>query len=167
MLRQLRMDVWWPGMQQDVKKFTASCWACASATPTTSTPPMAIRSTPERVWSEVQADFKGPVGGRYYFHVVIDQLSRWPEVEIVSSTSFNKLKPALERSWALLGIPDRVTHDNGPPYNSREWREYAKEKGFELNPCTPEHPRANGIVERFMELNPSLLPSSAQASSQV
>jgi hypothetical protein len=111
---------------------------------------MAIRSTPDSVWSEVQADFKGPVGGRYYFHVVIDQLSRWPEVEIVSSTSFDKLKPALERSWALLGIPDQVTHDNGPPYNSRRWREYAKEKGFKLNPCTPEHPRANGIVERFM-----------------
>ena len=106
-------------MHKDVKKFTSSCWACASATPTTSTPPMAIRSTPERVWSEVQADFKGPVGGRYYFHVVIDQLSRWPEVEIVSSTSFDKLKPALERSWALLGIPDRVTHDNGPPYISQ------------------------------------------------
>ena len=76
-------------MHQDVKKFTSSCWACASATPTTSTPPMAMRSTPERVWSEVQADFKGPVGGRYYFHVVIDQLSRWPEVEI--STRFYKL----------------------------------------------------------------------------
>ena len=84
------------------------------------------------------------MGGRYYFHVVIDQLSRWPEVEIVSSTSFDKLKPALERSWALLGIPDRVTHDNGPPYNSQRWREYAKKKGFELNPYTPEHPRVQG-----------------------
>ena len=63
MLRQLRMDVWWPGMHHDVKKFTSSCGACASATPTNRTPPMALRSTPERVWSEVQADFKGPVGG--------------------------------------------------------------------------------------------------------
>ena len=106
-------------MDKDVKVFTSTCWGCAAATPTTSTPPMTIRSTPEKVWSEVQADFKGPVGGRYYFHVVIDQFSRWPEVEMVSSTSFEKLKPALERSWALLGIPDQVTHDNGPPYNSQ------------------------------------------------
>ena len=137
-------------MDKDVKVFTSTCWGCAAATPTTSTPPMEIRTTLEEVWSEVQADFKGPVGGRYYFHVVIDQFSRWPEVEMVSSTSFEKLKPALERSWALLGIPDQVTHDNGPPYNSQRWRDYAKEKGFKLNPCTPEHPRANGIVERFM-----------------
>ena len=62
---------------------------------------MTIRSTPERVWSEIQADFKGPVRGRYYFHVVTDQLSRWPEMEIVSRTSFDKLKPALERREEL------------------------------------------------------------------
>ena len=150
MLRQLRLDVWWPGMDRDVKVFTRSCLACSAATPTTSTPPMIERETPDRVWSEVQADFKGPVAGRFYFHVVIDQLSRWPEVEVVTSTSFEQLRPALERSWGLLGIPDRVTHDNGPPYNSQKWRDYAREKGFQLSPCTPEHPRANGIAERFM-----------------
>ena len=33
-----------------------------------------------QVWSQIQADFKGPIGGRYYFNVMIDQLSRWPEV---------------------------------------------------------------------------------------
>ena len=150
MLRQLRLDVWWPGMDKEVKLYTKSCLECSAATPTTSTPPMIERETPDRVWSEVQADFKGPVAGRYYFHVVIDQLSRWPEVEVVTSTSFEKLKPALERSWGLLGIPDQVTHDNGPPYNSQDWKDYAREKGFKLNPCTPEHPRANGIAERFM-----------------
>ena len=63
-----------------------------------------------------------------YFHVLIDQFSRWPEVEVVTSTSFDKLKPALERSWSLLGIPDQVTHDNGPPYNYRKWTAYAQSK---------------------------------------
>ena len=102
---------------------------------------MIMRETPDRVWSEVQADFKGPIAGRYYFHMMIDQLSRWPEGEMVTSTSLEKLKPALERSWSLLEIPDKVTYDNGPAYNSRAWREYAQEKGFKLIPCTPEHPQ--------------------------
>ena len=137
-------------MDKDVKNFTSSCEGCAAAIPRNIIPPMTVRETPERVWSEVQADFKGPIAGRYYFHVLIDQFSRWPEVEVVSSTSFEKLKPALERSWALLGVPDQVVHDNGPPYNSAKWREYAKEKGFRLKPCTPEHPKSNSIVERFM-----------------
>ena len=150
MLRQMRMDFWWPGMDKDVKIFAATCWACSASTPSNTTPPMAIREVPEEVWSHVQADFKGPIGGKYYFHVMIDELSRWPEVEMVSSTSFEKLHPALERSWGLLGIPDQITHDNGPPYNSHRWRKYAREKGFKLNPCTPEHPKSNGLVERFM-----------------
>ena len=64
----------------------------------------------------MQADFKGLIGGNYYFHVMIDELSRWPELEMVSSTSFKKLK--LERSWGLLGITEQITHNNGPPYNS-------------------------------------------------
>ena len=45
----------------------------------------------------------------YYFHVVIDMFSRWPEVAVVSSTAFNKLQPSLERIWALHGKPDIIT----------------------------------------------------------
>ena len=74
--------------------------------------------TTEKLWSHIQVDFKGPIGSKYYFHVMIDQLSRWPEVEVVKSTSFAHFKPALERSWALLGILEPITHDNRPPYNS-------------------------------------------------
>ena len=43
-----------------------------------------------------------------------------------------------------------MTHDNGPPYNSHAWRNYAKQMGFETRPCTPEHPEGNPIAERFM-----------------
>ena len=73
-------------------------------------------------------------------------------MEIVKSTSLEDLKPALDRSFDLHGIPLSVTHDNGPPYNSLGWRQYAKERGFELRPCTPEHPEGNAIAERFMSV---------------
>ena len=88
----------------------------------------------------------------YYFNVLIDNYSRWPEVEIVKSTSFEKLQPVLDRSFSLHGIPESITHDRGPPYDSRAWRDYAKEKGFESRACTPEHPEGNAIAERFMEV---------------
>ena len=50
----------------------------------------------------------------------------------------------------MFGIPESVTHDGGAPYNSEDWRRYAKEQGLESRLCTPEHPEGNGIVERFM-----------------
>ena len=57
---------------------------------------------PEKPWQIMAADFKGPIGGRdgYYFHVTIDTYSRYPEVACVKTTSFEKLKPALDEAWA-------------------------------------------------------------------
>ena len=98
--------------------------------------PMVMRETPQAAWQHCSADFKGTIGGKYYFHVLCDNYSRWPEVEIVKSTSFEKLQPVLDRSFSLHGIPESITHDQGPPYNSRAWTDYAKEKGFESRACT-------------------------------
>ena len=154
MLRQMRMSVWWPGISRDVKDYTESCLGCTAATPRNRPPPMMERETPGGPWQHCSADFKGPIGGTggYYFHVLIDNYSRWPEVEVVKSTSFQELRPALDRSIGLLGVPVSVTHDRGPPYNSAEWKKYAKEKGFETRACTPEHPEGNGLAERFMSV---------------
>ena len=150
MMRQLRQTVWWPGISRDVKDYTGSCLGCTAAENKNCTPPMIERETPIGPWVDCSADFKGPIAGKYYFHVLIDNYSRWPEVEVVDSTSFEQLRPALDRSFSLLGIPTSITHDNGSPYQSAEWKNYSKEMGFEMRLCTPEHPEANGIAERFM-----------------
>ena len=152
MTRQLRQTVWWPGMTKDVKIYCTTCLGCAAAESRNPPPPMVERKTPPGPWIHCSADFKGPIAGKYYFHVLIDNYSRWPEVEVVSSTDFTALRPSLDRSFSLLGIPSSITHDNGPPYQSHAWRKYAKEMGFERRPCTPEHPEANGIAERFMSV---------------
>ena len=154
MLRELRLCYWWPGLTADVTEYTATCnIGCAASVSKNSPPPMVVRETPEEVWQHLAADFKGPIignGKSYYFHVVIDLLSRWPEVAVVTSTAFDKLQPSLEKLWSSHGRPDSITHDNGPPYDSRDWRKYAKQVGFIRKPCSPEHPEANGVAERFM-----------------
>ena len=150
MVRQLRQLYWWPGMTEDIQEFVATCnIGCTAATPKNSPPPKVIRETPEEVWQHLAADFKGPIignGKSYYFHVGIDTLSRWPEVAVVSSTAFDKLQPSMERIWALHGKPDTITHDNGPPYDSREWRRYARQVDFIRKPCSLDHPEGNGIA---------------------
>ena len=65
------------------------------------------------------ADYKGPIGGKYYFHVLIDLYSHWTEVEMTKSTSMDKLYPLLDHSFGVQGVPESITHDNGPPYDGR------------------------------------------------
>ena len=54
-------------------------------------------------------------------------------------------------TFAYLGVARRVTSDNGPPFNSEQFKDFAKEEGFVHHRVTPNHPRANGQVERFMQ----------------
>ena len=138
-------------MTKMVTEFVATCSVgCGTAVPRNSPSPMTIRDTPQGPWKQLACDYKGPIGGKYYFHVTIDLYSRWPEVDITNSTSMEKLYPAMMRVFGQHGYPDSITHDNGPPYDSRAWTAFAKECCFQKKPCSPEHPEGNGVAERFM-----------------
>ena len=43
----------------------------------------------------------------------------------------------------------RVRSDNGSPFQSKEFSDYARFMGFEHDPVTPVYPKANGLVENF------------------
>ena len=83
--------------------------------------------------------------------MVLDQRTRHPVVEVVSSTGFKQTKEKLKKTFAYLGIARRVTSDNGPPFNSEQFKDFAKEEGFVHHRVTPNHRRVNGQVERFMQ----------------
>jgi hypothetical protein len=148
----LRERVWWPRMGRMAKEYVATCIPCAAAVPGNAPAPMKPIQMPEEPWHTVHCDFKGPIGGPrgYYFHVTIDAHSRWPVVAMVTSTSFEKLEPVLDEMWATYGIPEKVVHDGGPPYESHNWRRHARRMGFKSVTCTPEHPQSNGLAEKFM-----------------
>ena len=87
MLTQLRPMVWWPQMTEDVRVFVETCnVGCGAAVGRLSPPTMEIRDTPKCVWQHLSTDYNGPIAGKYYLHVLIDNLSCWPEVKVISCT---------------------------------------------------------------------------------
>ena len=94
--------------------------------------------------------FKGPIGGQYYLHIIIGQLSKHPEVDIIT-TSFKKLKTVQERVYGTHGIPETLSSDNGPPYPSDDMQQHPAEKGFNLIPVSPEDPNSYGFAENFVK----------------
>jgi len=151
-IRYLRERVWFPNLSKRVKQHVGECFPCAVSVPRNDPAPIKNRPLPEGPWREVAVDYKGPIGGKsgFYYHVVIDMYSRYPEVVIVGDTKFDTLRPKLEEIWAQFGIPGKIIHDGGPPYNSDDWSQYAKEFGCKLELCTPEHPQSNGTAEKMM-----------------
>jgi len=62
--------------------------------------------------------------------VVTDEFSRFPEVETLTSTSARVVIPKLDAIFARQGIPDVLKSDNGPPFNGREFQNFADYLGF-------------------------------------
>ena len=107
---------------------------------------------PDAPWKKLAMDFKGPVGNQYYFFLVIDEYSGFPEVEIVTSTSAKSVLPKLDLILCTHGIPESIKSDNGPPFNSHEMEVYTAKRGFYHQRIEPEQPSSNGLAENFMRM---------------
>ena len=113
--------------------------------------PIRVTSIPNCPWDTVSIDHGGPYPDGHYNLVLIDKRTRYPVVESVRSTDFQNNKERLKHIFATYGTLRRIESDNGPPFNSKKFNEFAKQEGFQHHRVTALHPRANGEAERLMQ----------------
>lgn len=147
----LREKVWYPGIDKLAKHTVDTCILCQANGPNSHPEPFRMTTLPPEPWHTVNIDFCGPFPGGAYLLVVIDAYSRFPEVEIVSSTSAKSTILKLERIFATHGIPQVLKSDNGPPFPSHEFQQFLKELGIKHKPSSPLWPQGNGEAENFMK----------------
>ena len=151
--RLLREKVWFPGIDKMAEEKIHNCLPCQASTQGKMPPPEPLKMTPlpSAPWKEVAIDFVGPFPTGDYIMVVIDEYSRFPEVETLTSTSARAVIPKLDAIFARQGIPEVLKSDNGPPFFGHEFRKFTEYLGFEHRKITPYWPKANGEAERFMQ----------------
>ena len=160
----MRTKVWFPGIDERVESEIQGCLSCQACAAPSKREPLKMSVCPDQPWTHVSVDFCGPIqpAGEYIL-VVVDEHSRFPEVEIVHSTSARAAIPKLDKIFATHGIPKVVKTDNGPPFNSEDFSMFAKYLGFTHRKITPYWPEANGEAERFMKtLKKALRTSTAE-----
>ena len=95
--------------------------------------PLCITETPLEPWQPLHMDFCGPFPTGEMF-VLIHSYSKFPDVEIMQSTTALSIKTRIDKIFATHGLPIKITSDNGPPFNSRElvasWTTIFKNKGL-------------------------------------
>ena len=148
----IREKVWFPGIDSMVEETIKACIPCQASNPQTpNREPIQPTPLPSEPWTCLSMDFSGPFPSGDYLLIVVDDYSRFPEVEIVKSTSASSVIPKLENIFARQGFPTTVKTDNGPPFTSHEFAEFAESCGFKHRKITPLHPEANGEAERFVK----------------
>jgi transposase InsO family protein len=147
----LREKTWFPQIDEDVRSLIGNCLACQANGPASHPDPLQMSPLPPEPWHTVHMDFCGPFPTGEYLLVVIDAYSRFPEVDVVNSTSASSTIGKLERIFSTHGIPRVAKSDNGPPFTSDEFRSFMDEKGVKHQRITPLWPQANSEAENFMK----------------
>ena len=95
-------------------------------------------------------DFLGPFLGKMVF-IAIDAHSKWPEAQIMASTTAGQTIAVLRDMFARNGLPKQVVSDIGPQFQAEEFREFMARNGVQHVFTPPYHPASNGAAERLVQ----------------
>lgn len=111
--------------------------------------PLISTPSPSFAWERVGADLCF-INNRHYL-VVVDYLSRYPEVALLSSTNAAAVIERMKSIFARHGIPETVVTDNGPQFSCSQFEQFANDYGFGHITVSPRYPQANGEIERMVQ----------------
>ena len=134
----LREKVCFPQIHNVVKITIEKCITCQAVASPNPPEPLAMTQMPKSQLEVLNIDVYGPLPTGEYLLVVIDRYSRFPEVEIFSSTKASVVIPKLNRIFAVHGIPAIVRSINGPPFNGKDYSRYLQAWGVKVEWSTPK-----------------------------
>ena len=120
----LRSKLWFPGLDKMVEEKVEGCRGCQATTYTPTRDLLKPTELPDRPWQKLDMDFWGPLPSGEHILVMIDEYSRYPELDFVRSTGAKAVVPHIDRVFATHGIPERVKTDGGTPFNGTDSHEY-------------------------------------------
>ena len=94
------------------------------------------------------------------FLVVVDAHSKWPEVQIMYSTTPQSTIGALRTLFGRYGTPTQMVSDNSSQFISSEYVHFLCSNGVKHIRSAPNHPSSNGQAERSVQTMKRCLKAS-------
>ena len=140
-----RSHFWWKGLDKDIETLGKSCHSCQSNQSQPAAAPLHPWLWPDAPWRCIHVDFAGPFLGHMFF-VTVDAHSKWPEVEIMKTTTAEKTIRVLRNMFAHHGLPEQLVSDNGPQFTSFEFEQFLHKNRVKHILSAPYHPASNGLA---------------------
>ena len=100
-------------MDKELEILAKLCTQCQSQWKAPPKAPLAVWPWPSTLWERVHVDFLGPFLGKMIL-VATDAHSKWPEAQIMSSTSAAQTITVLLDIFARNRLLKQLVSDNGP-----------------------------------------------------
>ena len=142
---QAKEVLFWPGMSRDIESSVKDCPKCVEFSRNQQKEKMTPHPVPDRPWQKVGVDLF-LYGGNDYL-CVVDYFSKYPIVRVLKDKTAHSVIVQMKSIFGEHGIPEEVVSDN-VPFNSVEFRGFAREYGFISTTISPTYSQSNGQVER-------------------
>lgn len=140
-----RTYVWWPGIDIDIENWSKCCKACQSMQNRKSEKELSSWPATTKPFERVHIDFYEIE--KHKFLILVDNYSKWLECIPMHSTIASVTIEKLKFVFSTFGLPTEIVSDNGPPFNSVEFRDFCKSNGIRLTNSPPRHAQSNGEGE--------------------
>ena len=130
--------IFWPGMSKQIEEIVAKCSTCQERSRVNQKEPLQPHDLPTRPWQKIAVDFFE--WDKREHIVAVDYFSRFYEVSTIGSTKASLTIPKLKSFFSRHGSPEEVVSDNGPPFSSADFANFAKEWDFKHNPFQSQVP---------------------------
>ncbi|XP_055584928.1 uncharacterized protein K02A2.6-like [Uranotaenia lowii] len=134
MKQMARKYVYWRGMDDDIERFVRECKTCSMTGRSVSKEYSKWPNT-GKPFERLHIDFFY-VSGKTLF-VVIDSYSKWMDVRIMRNTDANSVIKVLGSMFLIFGYCKTIVSDNGPPFGSEVFRNWANSLNITLLKSPP------------------------------
>lgn len=140
-----RSYVWWPGIDVDIENWSKCCKACQSMQNKKSENELSNWPATTKPFERVHIDFYDFQRNKYL--ILVDNYSKWLEVVPMHSTIASATIDKLRCIFSVFGLPNEIVSDNGPPFNSSEFKSFCVSNAIKLTHSPPRHAQSNGEGE--------------------
>ena len=152
---RLLQNFFWPGIFKDVAAYCRSCPECQRSvakgkikrSPLIPIPPM------DEPFARIALDIVGPLNrtkrGNRFILTLCDYATKYPDAIPLKHIDTESVAEALMSIFSRLEIPKEILTDQGSNFMSALMKKLCGLLNIQKLHCTPYHPEANGLVERF------------------
>lgn len=154
-LRRVREFIYWPNMNADIENFIQRCEICSARRPDQPKEPMISHEIPKRPWERVCCSLFEFDGKDYL--ICADYFSDFFEIDRQHDKTGKEVIGKMKAQMTRHGIPDVIVTDNGPPFNSGEFRDFAEKIRVQAYDIISSLPQSNGRVENGVKIVKNLM----------
>lgn len=154
--RRAQISVWWIGLSAQLEKLIKDCNVCIEHRINPKEPFLKDK-IPSRPMERAAADlFKSKLDNSWYL-IVTDYYSRYFEIYKLESLTDLTIIEKLKKYFATFGICSVLRTDNGPQFDSYNFKQFCKDFNIVHNSNSPYFSQSNGAIEAAVKVAKSIL----------